>query len=221
MLFNSNVTLGDLGLIAVFIVIVVAGIFMIRALVHLGGALKTVKKLMSDNAEGIDKVIKDMPALTENAVNITEIAVDVADNLRNEQELIESTLESVSDTIESVSDTARAINEDLLGGVRRLSKAIVTVVGFITKKKPAESADGANGADSSIDTGGMKTGGAGGADGGASGGEALSAAKNGVKREARREKRERKAGKARVRSAAVAARKRRGDRGANINIHIR
>jgi len=132
-----GLTLRDVGWLVIFVIAVAAGFFLIRALIHLSGALKSFKKLVAGNQESIDKVIKDLPALSENAVNITEIAADIADNLRNEQEIIESAIESVSETIESVSDTARTINEDFLGGIKRLVKTLTTVVKVIGGKKAA------------------------------------------------------------------------------------
>ena len=195
-------TLRDLGLLTVFLTIIIAGIFLIRALSHMGGVLRDIKKIVRGNAENIDKVVKDLPKLSENAVNLTDLASDVAENLRNEQELIESTLESVSDTIESVSDTARMINEDFIGAIKRLVKTLATVAGFITGKKAPEQAVAEDGADKLPETG-----------------DAIIKTDGSVV--AKHERRERKAKRTRTRNAAPAARKRQAEKGRNINIHIR
>ncbi|MCL2059514.1 MAG: hypothetical protein FWH01_10740 [Oscillospiraceae bacterium] len=212
-MLDMNVTFKDLGLLLVFVVIIAAGVFLIRALVHLGGALRDVKKLIGTNAGEIDKVIKDLPALSSNVVSLTEHASEVTDNLRNEQELIESALANVCDTIESVSDTARIINEDVIGSIRRLLKTLMGILGFVSKKKqppgggPAEGVDAERGApatQSAHDTP-----------------HATPHAGDGTDAAAKRDKRERRAKRERVRSAAVAARKRQAEKARNINIHIR
>ena len=205
-MLDTNVTLRDLGLLIVFFVIIVAGVFLIRALMHLSSVMRDLKKLIGKNAESLDKVIKDLPALSANAVTLTEYVSDVADNLRGEQELIDSVLENVSDTIESVSETARAINEDFLGSIKRLAGSIMTLVRFITKKKPPDG----EAAGAGIGAGGNST-----------GGRAEPTEKEIVADVAKPEKRERKAKKPRIKSAAVAARKRQVDKARNINIHIR
>ena len=197
-----NVTLRDLGLLTVFLTLIVAGVFLIRALLYLGGALRDIKKLIRDNTDGIDRVIKDLPKLSDNAVNLTELASDVAENLRNEQELIETTIESVSDAIESVSDTVRIINEDFLGAIKRLVKTLMTVAGFISKKKAVEQEAAGGVGESFTDTVGVKIN-----------------TDTGVA--VKPERRERRAKKPRMRSAAAAARKRQVEKGRNINIHIR
>ena len=199
-------TMKDLGLLAVFIVSIVAGIFLIRALMLLSGILRDIKKLVRDNAGGIDKVMKNLPALSENAVNLTELASDVADNLKNEQELIETALESVTDTIESVSDTARAINEDFLGSIKRLVKLILNVTGLVSKKKTPDEIKTEDGVDGGKDI---------------KGAEGTMIKTEDGSYAIKPERRERRAKKPRVRSAAVAARKRQAERGGSINIHIR
>jgi len=201
-MFDANLTLRDLGWLAVFVTVVVAGFFLIRALMHLGGVLRAVKKLVAKNADGIDKVLKDLPSLSENAVNLTDIAADVADNLRNEQEIIETALESISDTIESVSDTARAINEDFIGSIKRLAKTLMSLAGFFTKKKTP----GTDAADTAVQT----------ADG-ATGTDIQGTEDVVIKKGAR----ERKAKKPRRRGAGAAPRRKYADKGRNINIHIR
>jgi len=216
-MLDMSLTLWDLGWLAFFVVASIAGIFLIRALIHLGGALRTFSKLAQKNAEGLDKVLADLPALSENAVNLTDIASDIADNLRNEQELIESAIENVCDTIESVSETARTINEDLLGSLKRLAKGILTVVGFITKKKAPEG-------EADTPDGGMS--GAGEFEIGESGGpltvsESDAEVKPARGRKAAGARKRGEAGTNRKRSAAVTARKKYADKGRNININIR
>ena len=124
---NLNVTYGDLGLIAVFAVIVIAGFYLIRVLANLGSALRGINKLINKNVENLDKIIKDLPKITENAAAITDLAADIAENVKNEQELLDDLLENVVDTVESVSDLARAFNEDLIGGVKKLAGTLSTV----------------------------------------------------------------------------------------------
>ena len=200
-MLDMNVTLRDLGLLTVFLTLIVAGVFLIRALSHMGSALRAIKKLINDNAEGIDKIIKDLPKLSENAVNLTDVASDIAENLRNEQELIESTLESVSDTIESVSDTARMINEDFIGAIKRLVKTLLTVTGLFTKNKVPEQEEVSGGNTFNVsEKGSLKT-------------DESDVIKP--------ERRERRAKRPRTRSAAPAVRKRQAEKGRNINIHIR
>jgi len=218
-MLDASLTLRDVGWLAVFVTVVVAGVFLIRALIHLGGALRVVKKLAKDNSEGIDKVIKDLPALTENVVNLTDIAADVADNLRNEQELVEAAIESVVDTIESVSDTARAINEDFLGGIRRLVKTIAALVGFITKKKPRGTVDQApDVADDGYVPEGYNMGGPFAEDRGDMG-DGCAADDGGAA--GAKPARERRVRKARKRGASGSTRRKYADKGRNININIR
>jgi uncharacterized protein YoxC len=137
---DGYMTLRDFGWLAVFITIVVVGVFLVRVLINLGGALGALNKLIGKNAASIDRLLKALPAISENAVSITDAATDVVENLRNEQELIESVIENVGDTIESVSETARAINEDFIGSIKRLAKTLMTVTGFLTRKKRTEAA---------------------------------------------------------------------------------
>jgi len=201
-MFDANLTLRDLGWLAVFLTVIVAGFFLIRALMHLGGVLRAVKKLVAKNADGIDKVLKDLPSLSENAVNLTDIASDIAENLRNEQEIIETALENISETIESVSDTARAINEDFIGGVKRLAKTLATLAGFLTRKKSR----GSDAADTAVKD----------EDGPA--GPVIPDESDVI---IKKNERERRAKKPRRRGANATPRRKYADKGRNINIHIR
>ena len=72
-MLDMNVTFRDLGLIAVFIVIVLAGIFLIRVLSNLGSTLRGVNRLVNKNAEELDKIIKSLPKITENATPWKEL----------------------------------------------------------------------------------------------------------------------------------------------------
>ena len=239
-MLDMNVTYRDLGLIAVFIVIIAAGIFLIKALVSLGGALRGVNKIIRENAGEIDKVVKDLPKLSENAVTLTGLAADIAENLRNEQEIIENALENVSDTIEAVSDTARTINEDLLGGIKGFINAITTVANFIMKRKAPDGAGAADAADGGVHKKGrvragnaqtiVKVSSGGAADSVSGGADADAGADAGAEAEtdgtgsagaARAGRREKRAAKPRKRNAAAPVRKRYADKGKNINIHIR
>ena len=236
-IFSGYVTLTDLGIIAVFFVIVVAGVFLIRALAQLGNSLRAINKLIKNNSENIDKVIKDLPAISghassiaENAVTLTEQATELAEGLLDDQELVETALENVGGFIEEVADTARAINEDLLGGIKRLAGTISTVVkllagkragtaetgGGSAKKAPgARIADSASGGTPSSPSGatpgspeGEGIAGVAAADGTAGAGNA-----DGRRGRATRKRRKRSA-------SAVSVRKKQADKGRDINIHI-
>lgn len=204
---DGYLSLRDVGWLAVFITVVVAGIFLIRVLINLGGALGALNKLISKNASSIDRLLKALPAISENAVTITDAATDVVENLRNEQELIEGVIENVGDTIESVATTARAINEDFLGSIKKLAKTLMTLVGFISKKKAPDGAA----------TGTKNAGGA--AAGATIVTDAAYVSFEGDPDSVKDADQEKKARPVRKRSPTV--RKKYADKGRNVNIHIR
>ena len=193
-MLEMNLTLRDVGWSVFFITAFIAGIFAIRAFIHIGEVFKAVKKMIDKNAGNINKFTESLPVLSESALDLMDTGAEIADGLRNEQELIDAVLEDVGETIESVSDTARMVNEDFFGGVKRLARLMSILISFITRKKtpgeaPGPGAEAASPADYSGVSGD-----------GASG---------------------RRPARARRKRAPQTTRKRHADRGKNVNIHIK
>ncbi|MDR3120289.1 MAG: hypothetical protein LBU58_02975 [Clostridiales bacterium] len=243
-MLDMTVTYRDLGLLAVFFVIVVAGIFLIRALAHLGGILSETKKLFKDNAEGIDKLLKTLPELTENAATLSEQAIGIAEALSREQEMAEDALFDIGETVGLVADTARTIHDDVFEGVKKLAGLIAALIGLFTGKKgKSEAAPGEGGAGPAgvgadvVDSAGKSdAGGAAGKGasvaqpkaGSASAGEVGGSVAAGAAKPARHaydrrpiERRSNTADARRGKRCAATARKRRNSDERNINIHIR
>ena len=229
-MLDMSITYKDLGLILVFFVIIVAGAFLVRAFIHLGNILKNLGKLVGKNAENLDRIIKSLPAITENAATLTEQATEIAESFKNEQELIDIALENVTDTIEAVADTAKAINNDLIGGVKKLATTVPAIANFISKRKQnngakggAQAGAGAPGEGAAGKAAKTESGAAGAASGeaGAQNVSVNIAGENIEGAEGGKPARERKARTPRKRSAALASRKKPAEKPRNINIHIR
>jgi len=213
-MLDMTVTFKDLGLIAIFVIIAAAGIFLIRVLIQLGNTLRGISKLVNENAENLDKIIKDLPTITANAAVLTGVAGEIAENLVNEQELIENALENVNEVIEAVTETVKAFNDDLIGGIKKLANTLSTVVGFITKRKGGAGAGAESAVSSTTEKIGQAPAGAvtdGGSD--ADGNSDGDGAKPG--------RRVRKPKKPRKRNSPAVVKKNLNDKDRRINIHIR
>ena len=154
-------SLGDLTLIVVLFVTVIAGFFLIRALSHFGGILAIMKKTLDNNSESIDKMLNDIPKITEKAAEISSDAQVIVSALKEEQKVLDGTLKDISETIGAVSTTAKTINDDLFSKIKALFNALALLVNIILKKAGAkengsDDDDGTDGTDGGTSKRGAK-----------------------------------------------------------------
>ena len=127
-------TLGDLTLIVVLFVTVIAGFFLIRVLSHIGGILSTIKKTLKSNSENLNSIIGDIPKITEKVAEISKDAQVIVSALKEEQKVLDVAINDVGKLISAVSSTAQAINDDLLSKIKAVFNALAFLVNSIMKK---------------------------------------------------------------------------------------
>ena len=138
---GTPLSLGDLTLIVVLFVTVIAGFFLVRALSHFGGILSSIKRTLDKNYENINSIINDIPKITEKAAEISSDAQVIVAALKEEQKVIDVALKDIGETIGAVSATAKTINEDLFSKIKALLSALAFVVNTIMKRAGAKEND--------------------------------------------------------------------------------
>jgi DNA-binding transcriptional MerR regulator len=133
---EAIITYKDLGLIIVFVVAVIAGLFLIRALRQLGCVLKKINRLIGENSDNFDKTAKALPILAENVLAITGEVQEISEKLSNEQDMIDGTLRNIGDTVGLITDTVQAVNDDVFSGVRKIAGLLAAIFRLVTKKGP-------------------------------------------------------------------------------------
>ena len=138
---GTPLSLGDLTLIVVLFVTLIAGFFLIRALNHFGGILAAIKKTLNSNSENINSIIKDIPKITEKAAEISVDAQVIIAALKEEQKVLDVAINDVGKTISAISSTAQTINEDLLSKIKAVFSALAFLVNSIMKKTDSKDDD--------------------------------------------------------------------------------
>ncbi len=102
-------TVKDLLLSGVYIVLIVALVYLVKILVSIQRSLRDLKALVKDNRTQLDAVLKEAPEIAKNANTISEeVAHDVA--------RFRTTIDNIADTSEEVTGVIKD-NKSVVGGL--------------------------------------------------------------------------------------------------------
>lgn len=101
------ITWTELGLMIVFSVVIVVGVYLVRLLRNLNESVKVVKEILNKNKGRLDETLTNLPAISQNLNNITS-------TLNSELKTIEGAVSSISETVEMTAATAQVIKDDIL-----------------------------------------------------------------------------------------------------------
>jgi len=134
-------TLKDLGVIIIFLIVVIVGIYLIRLLKNLGDVVSGLKKLLGDNQKQIDKVIKDIPALTENAVSITADIKELMAFAKDEKKTIDNVLENIREIVAIITLTVKEVNDSVFLKLKGIISFLAILIKMLQKKVKTDDTD--------------------------------------------------------------------------------
>ena len=137
----QGLTLKDLVLIAALFVTIVGGIFLIRLLKNAGALLLSLKRILDNNNDNINSIMKDLPKITEKTAEITSDTQLIVSAFKEEQKAIDRVLQDVSETVGSVSATIQALNDDVFTRIKGLFNALIMLIKMITKMGRTKDSD--------------------------------------------------------------------------------
>ena len=102
-------TLKDLLLSGVYLVLIIALVYLVKILISIQRSMKDVNALVKENRTEIDAILKEAPAIAKNANTISEeVAHDVS--------RFRTTIDNIADTSEEVTGVIKD-NKSVVGGL--------------------------------------------------------------------------------------------------------
>jgi len=127
-----SITLHDLGLIILFLICVVLGVFLFILIKNLNSAIITIKNILNSNKDNIDNTLNDLPTISKNIAEIT-------DTTKDELKSVQNTIHSLSETADMTAAAANTIKNDFAGKVKTVFEIIDLIKKFWPKEKKTES----------------------------------------------------------------------------------
>ena len=129
---DVSITLHDLGLIILFLICVVLGVFLFILIKNLNSAIITIKNILNSNKDNIDNTLNDLPTISKNIAEIT-------DTTKDELKSVQNTIHSLSETADMTAAAANTIKNDFAGKVKTVFEIIDLIKKFWPKEKKTES----------------------------------------------------------------------------------
>lgn len=127
-------TLKDLLLCGVYIALIAMIIYIIKILMGLNRSVRDINKLVAENRQQIDSILKEAPGIAQNA---NEISEEVAHDIKQ----FRGTIDNIAETSESVTGVVKD-NNNVVDGLTSIFHTASIAKGaydkFFTKEEPAD-----------------------------------------------------------------------------------
>ena len=128
---DVSITLHDLGLIILFLICVVLGVFLFILIKNLNSAIISIKNILNSNKDNINNTLNDLPTISKNIAEIT-------DTTKDELKSVQNTIHSLSETADMTAAAANTIKNDFAGKVKTVFEIINLVKKFLPKENKTE-----------------------------------------------------------------------------------
>lgn len=128
---DGYIKLSNLALVVILALGAVCGVYLVLLLRNLNGSIKVIREILQDNKKNIDETLKNMPAISNNAAEITDTA-------KNDLKMLGAAIQEFGETAQLTAATAETVKTDILGRLKSLIGIIEYIVRLFNRKKKRE-----------------------------------------------------------------------------------
>jgi len=123
----DNINWIELGLMILIVLAIILCVYLIVLIRNLNKSVQKIKGIIDENETNVNQVLKDLPVVSKNLIEITEVA-------KKEVKAVENAVNSVTETVSSTAAAASAFKNNVVGKIKTAVR-VIEVARFILPKK--------------------------------------------------------------------------------------